>query len=70
MNSTTQLAADGDRDSIVDVADFNPWRSNFGLSFPSVGGLGGGLAVPEPASILLSAMAALSWYFWLERRRR
>jgi glucose/arabinose dehydrogenase len=43
-------------------ADYNAWRTNFGAHVDGIGGAGGGFSpttVPEPASALLLAIAAL-----------
>ncbi len=62
LNSTTRLAADGSENSLVDGDDFDVWRNNFGLSFPGGGsGLGAGQNVPEPATIMLTLIAAIGW---------
>jgi hypothetical protein len=52
------LAADSNFDGVVDFIDYLAWRSNYGQSVPGAGS-GGGFAVPEPASVLLVALALL-----------
>ena len=58
---TNPLAANTDRDSSVDITDYNAWKWHFGESLPSQSGAGS-FAVPEPAALLMigigSAMIA------------
>jgi hypothetical protein len=59
--STTNLAADGNINGVVDLPDYIIWRNNLGIALPGAGsGSGSGLSVsivPEPAcfALLLSA---------------
>jgi hypothetical protein len=60
------LAADSNFDGLVNFVDYFAWRANFGQSIP---GAGAG-SVPEPASVLLMALAALVVAPALSRRHR
>ena len=54
---TAYTSADGDGNSIINEADFDVWRTHFGQT---AAGAGGGLstaAVPEPATIVIFAVA-------------
>jgi len=62
LGSTISLAADGDRDQVIDIGDFQIWKSHYG----DAAGAGLAQTVPEPASLVLIVMAALSFI----RRRR
>ena len=59
FGSTTFLLADGNGNGVVDAADFTIWRDHVGTSLGS--GTGGtslaNPAVPEPATIVLAALA-------------
>lgn len=49
-------------------AGYNTWRANFGNPPGAGSGLGGGSAVPEPASLMLAVVVAIG-LFSLNRRR-
>jgi hypothetical protein len=78
FGSTTSPFADGNLDGTVDAADYTIWRKNLGtvLPFPPFGsGAGAGLgiaatAIPEPASEILSLLAAGTTFVWSILRRR
>jgi serralysin len=56
----SNLAADGNGNSRVDAADYGVWKSNYGRSSGAgSGGVAGGGSVPEPAGLMLVAVAAL-----------
>lgn len=60
------FTADGNGDRVVDVRDYVIWRDSIGS-----GGTGGsnlGVAVPEPAAVVLAMMASLIGV-WSRRRR-
>jgi cyclophilin family peptidyl-prolyl cis-trans isomerase len=68
------LTADGDLDGVVDPDDFHVWRHHMGafpvLSTPSAGsGLGSGLSLPEPGTMILLGWSAAG-IGWLAARRR
>jgi hypothetical protein len=49
----------GDSENLVDMADYQLWKDNFGNFLPPEGG--GGLAnIPEPTAGFLLAVAAFS----------
>jgi hypothetical protein len=55
---------------VIDVADFNAWKVNFGRKATGLGAgsLGfEGAVVPEPAAVFLMGLAAV---FGFRRRRR
>ncbi|MEO0529090.1 MAG: hypothetical protein AAF266_00800 [Planctomycetota bacterium] len=54
LDSVTELAADGDGDGIIDQDDYDLWSANFGDASVSP------TSVPEPASLLLVTVLALS----------
>jgi hypothetical protein len=58
--SGSALAADGNNNGTIDLADFTIWRANYGA--PAANGSSANLAgtIPEPASLLLFSMAAIS----------
>jgi hypothetical protein len=71
VNSTTMLLADGNLSGGVGTADYDVWRRNFGVTLPlppyvpGGGGssaplAGGTSAVPEPATLALFVLAAVS----------
>jgi cyclophilin family peptidyl-prolyl cis-trans isomerase len=55
--SLTDAAPDGNGNGIVDAADYTIWRNHFGTP-PAAGSGENSLAAPEPASLLLSLIAA------------
>ncbi len=56
----SNLAADGNGNGRVDAADYSVWKSNFGASAGSGNsGIAAGGSVPEPAGLMLFAIAAL-----------
>jgi hypothetical protein len=57
LGSTTQLGADGDGSGYVSIHDYNVWRQNFG----NQQGINsaGAATVPEPHSLVISALAAV-----------
>ena len=55
---------------VVDQADYDAWRANFGASNgPGSGAAATSAAVPEPAAALLLAWVCVA-AFWLQNRRR
>ncbi len=79
LGSTTSLAADASLNGLVDVADYMVWRSNFGLSLPPGAGSSissgsllstGGVAVPEPKTVLLIATGTIATLNARVRARR
>jgi Metallo-peptidase family M12B Reprolysin-like/Dockerin type I domain len=48
LNSTTNLAADGDKSGKIDQGDYAVWKNNFGRTGSGAGG--SAAAVPEPAT--------------------
>ena len=52
FGSTTNLAADGNGNQVIDAADYVVWRDTLGLTLGA-----GTAAVPEPASVMLLAIA-------------
>ena len=65
--SGINLAADGNRDGVVDNLDYNVWRANFGQTVGSGSAASANTAVPEPATKVLLMFAAAGWCL---RRRR
>jgi cyclophilin family peptidyl-prolyl cis-trans isomerase len=59
------LLADANDDLVVDTTDYNIWKAAFGQVAPGAG-LGSGLAigVPEPASVVLLAVASATLLVW------
>jgi hypothetical protein len=55
LASTTNHAADGTNDQIVDQADSPVWRNNYGLAYPAGGQLNSS-AVPEPNGWVMLAV--------------
>lgn len=55
FGSTDDLRADGNGDREIDEGDYNIWKSLFGASYE--GGPGSGVAVPEPTTASLLAIA-------------
>jgi probable HAF family extracellular repeat protein len=60
------LAADGNENDVVDAGDYDVWRANFGQIVSSISNAGTSAfttaafpAVPEPASVMLLALAAM-----------
>ena len=76
--SGTGLAADGTGplgtpDGLVNQLDYQFWRSHFGQtagSGASVAATSASDAIPEPASLVLLALACCVTFLWQERRRR
>jgi hypothetical protein len=80
------LLGDFNNDSVVDTADYATWRKGLGTTytqtdydlwrahFGQTGGIGAGLsaggAVPEPASLLISALVCSISLFGVARRRQ
>ncbi len=54
----------------VDQADYNYWRSRFGLTVVTGAALGSSAAVPEPASAMLAILALVGTIGLVNRRRR
>jgi hypothetical protein len=56
------LAADGDGNGLIDAADYDLWRANFGRTAANASGATGSAsaspAVPEPASAMLLFVAS------------
>ena len=55
--STTSPFVDGNRNGIVDAADYTIWRNHLGESIFAGGGVAAHAAVPEPSSHLLELLA-------------
>jgi hypothetical protein len=53
---TRGSGADGDANGIIQLADLNIWRANFGAT----SGGGASTAVPEPSAAILATLAALA----------
>ena len=73
MGGATPAQGDGTGDGNVNVDDYNFWRTNFGNG--SGAGVGASLslqAVPEPTSLLLTALGAIALVgaFFARRFRR
>jgi hypothetical protein len=66
---TPSSGADGSGNGIIDQADYDVWRQNFGRTVGSGTGAGG-LAVPEPATGILAAIAAVFAAFPLKTALR
>jgi hypothetical protein len=65
LGSTTDFAADGNRNFVVDNGDYDVWKRNFG-AITAVGFAGGlassaSVAVPEPAAAVSVGLAILVW---------
>ena len=58
LGSTTNLAADGNGNNLIDGGDYTVWRGGFGQSAALVAAARS-VPVPEPATILLVAAAAV-----------
>lgn len=58
---TPASGADGSGNGIIDPADYDVWKHNFGAVAGS--GAGSGVAVPEPATGILAAIAVISVVF-------
>lgn len=64
--------ADGNKNGVVDAADYVIWRDHFGDTLAGSAAAGAGflgLAVPEPAGVVLSILAAPALLFRARRRR-
>jgi arylsulfatase A-like enzyme len=71
LGSTTHLAADGNRNGVVDIGDFVFWRKVvLGMGSGGGGGLGGLASVPEPSAAVLFGIAAVSFFAARRDRRR
>jgi PEP-CTERM motif len=53
----------------VTTADYDSWKAHFGQSSPGAGSLGANAAVPEPASVMLVALAIGMFAAARSRRR-
>ena len=60
LGSTTNLAADGSGNGTVDTADYNFWHARFGQTSGGGAVSSSTAAVPEPASIALIVLAAIT----------
>jgi hypothetical protein len=67
LGSRTQLAADANRDGIVNLADLTFWRQQFGMTSP--GSSATNARVPEPAGAMLVLIAAANGVLCMRRRR-
>jgi hypothetical protein len=56
-----------DNPGVVDAGDYSPWRERFGNTSGSGSALGGGGAVPEPATLVILSTAGALLFF---RRRK
>jgi PEP-CTERM motif len=59
----------GEFSQVIDQADYDTWRTNFGTSV-SGSGLGGGGAVPEPTSAAMALLGLAASCFAFRRRHR
>ena len=56
LGRTTNLAANGDGNTVIDVGDYSVWKQNFGHANGE--GRGSNTPVPEPAMLVLLMLAA------------
>ena len=68
LGSQTNLAADGNANGIVDTADYLVWTTRFNNSSAARAALNSG--VPEPATLIASALASVVAGFTRRRRCR
>ena len=59
LGSTTSFAADGNGNGVVDTGDYDVWEMHFGEIAGSGAGANANVAVSEPASLDLIALAGL-----------
>ncbi len=68
-SSGSGLPADGNGDNQITGADYVIWKENFGESSQAAGGLVLATAVPEPTSLALVGLAAISGLALARRRQ-
>ena len=66
LGSTTDLAADGNRNMVVDAADLTVWRGDYGLGASALA-FAGAATIPEPNTSFLLGIGA---FFALRMRVR
>jgi hypothetical protein len=69
FGSTSNLAADGNGDLVIDAADYVVWRDNLGRTWESLVGSAAIAGVPEPAGMALAGMA-VAWALGFRVRNR
>ena len=57
LGSTTNLAADGNSNGMIDAGDYGVWKTNFGNHTGA--GAGANAAVPEPATLWMLLVGVL-----------
>jgi hypothetical protein len=69
VGATGTNPADADGNGVVDQGDYDIWRANFGRSVAAPASGSAVSGVPEPATVMLACLAALSMFFVSRRRR-